>query len=93
MSRSQAGKPIADHHPAMALLTEARFAAHAPEEVARGKDVVFLALEHGDSSKIMGALIDSGSRWSVFGGYLLGAALMLAAALIAARWSVAAERK
>jgi N-acetyl-gamma-glutamyl-phosphate reductase common form len=59
-SRSQAGTPIADHHPAMALLTDARFAAHAPEEVARGKDVVFLALEHGDSSTIMGSLIDSG---------------------------------
>lgn len=59
-SRSQAGKPIADQHPAMGLLTDARFAAHAPEDAARGKDVVFLALEHGDSSKIMGSLIDSG---------------------------------
>jgi MFS family permease len=42
---------------------------------------------------LFGALIDTGSRWSVFGGYLLGAVLMLAAALIAARWDVAAERK
>ncbi|TMJ79373.1 MAG: MFS transporter, partial [Alphaproteobacteria bacterium] len=40
-----------------------------------------------------GALIDTGSRWSVFGGYLLGSVLMLAAALIAARFAVAAERK
>jgi MFS family permease len=40
-----------------------------------------------------GALIDTGSRWSVFGGYLLGSVLMLAAALIAARFGVAAERK
>ena len=59
-SRSQAGKPIADEHPAMALLTDARFAAHAPADVARGKDVVFLALEHGESSRIMGTLIDAG---------------------------------
>ena len=59
-SRSQTGMPIADLHPAMALLTDARFSAHAPEEAARGKDVVFLALDHGDSSAIMGALIDSG---------------------------------
>ncbi len=59
-SRSLAGTPIAEHHPAMALLTDARFAAHAPAEAARGKDVVFLALEHGDSSKLMGSLIDSG---------------------------------
>jgi MFS family permease len=42
---------------------------------------------------LFGALIDGGSRWSVFVGYLLGAVLMLAAALIAACWGVAAERK
>ena len=42
---------------------------------------------------LFGALIDTGSRWSVFGGYLIGAVLMLAAALVAARWGVAAERK
>lgn len=59
-SRSQAGKSIGDVHPAMALLTDARFSADTPAEAARGKDVVFLALEHGESSKIMGALIDSG---------------------------------
>ena len=40
-----------------------------------------------------GALIDTGSRWSVFAGYLVGSVLMLAAALIAARFGVAAERK
>jgi MFS family permease len=42
---------------------------------------------------VFGALIDTGSRWSLFGGYLVGSVLMLAAALIAARWGVAAERK
>jgi MFS family permease len=42
---------------------------------------------------LFGMLIDTGSRWSVFGGYLIGAALMLAAALVAARYAVAAERK
>src|SRR5262249_27436371 len=35
----------------------------------------------------------TGSRWSVFGGDLLGSGLMLAAALIAARFGVAAGRK
>lgn len=59
-SRSQAGKPIADLHPALALLTDARFAAHAPGEVSRGQDVVFLALDHGDSAKFMGEIIDAG---------------------------------
>jgi MFS family permease len=42
---------------------------------------------------LLGALIDTGSRSSVFGGYLLGATLMIVAALIAARYCVAAERK
>ncbi len=42
---------------------------------------------------LFGALIDTGSRWSVFAGYLFGAALMLMAALVAARFGVAAERK
>lgn len=42
---------------------------------------------------LFGALIDTGSRVSVAWGYLLGAALMLAAAIIAARFGVAAERK
>ena len=59
-SRSQAGKPIADLHPALALLTDARFAAHAPADVAQGKDVVFLALEHGESGRVMGDVIDAG---------------------------------
>jgi MFS family permease len=42
---------------------------------------------------LFGALIDTGSRMSLFAGYLLGAGLMLAAAIIAARYGVAAERK
>ena len=39
-----------------------------------------------------GMLIDSGSRSSVFGGYAAGAALMLLAAVVAARYAVNAER-
>lgn len=42
---------------------------------------------------LFGVLIETGSRGQVFAGYLLGAALMIAAAFVAARWSVAAERK
>ncbi len=42
---------------------------------------------------LFGALIETGSRMSVFGGYLGGAVLMLIAAGVAARWAVAAERK
>src|SRR5712671_6224696 len=42
---------------------------------------------------LFGALIDTGSRSSVFAGYLFGAALMVAAAVVAARYAVAAERK
>ncbi|MGH7658887.1 MAG: N-acetyl-gamma-glutamyl-phosphate reductase, partial [Gemmatimonadales bacterium] len=59
-SRSQAGKPIASVHPGLAELTEARFAGTSPGEVARGKDVVFLALEHGESSRVADAVFEAG---------------------------------
>ncbi len=59
-SRSQAGKPIGEVHPALAVLTDARFSGAAPAEAARGRDVVFLALEHGESSKVASAIIDAG---------------------------------
>jgi MFS family permease len=42
---------------------------------------------------LFGVLIDTGSRVSVFGGYLLGALLMVLAGVVAWRWGVAAERK
>jgi MFS family permease len=42
---------------------------------------------------LFGALIDTGSRWSMFAGYLVGSVLMLAAAFVAARYGVAAERR
>src|SRR5712672_3655173 len=42
---------------------------------------------------LFGALIDTGSRSSVFAGYLLGSALMIAAAVIAWRYCIAAERR
>jgi MFS family permease len=42
---------------------------------------------------LFGMLIDTGSRASLFMGYLLGSVLMIAAALIALRWGIAAERR
>jgi MFS family permease len=42
---------------------------------------------------LFGILIDTGSRDSVFGGYLLGASLMIAAAIVQLRWGISAERK
>jgi len=42
---------------------------------------------------LFGALIDTGSRNSVFAGYLLGSALMIVAAFVAWRYAVSAERK
>jgi MFS family permease len=42
---------------------------------------------------LFGALIDTGSRSSVFAGYLLGSGLMIAAAVIAWRYVIAAERR
>ena len=60
VSRSQAGKPIADVHPGLALLSDARFSGATGGEAAKGADVVFLALEHGQSSELMGEVIDAG---------------------------------
>jgi MFS family permease len=42
---------------------------------------------------LFGALVDTGSRNSVFAGYLLGSGLMVAAAAIAWRYCIAAERR
>lgn len=42
---------------------------------------------------LFGILIDTGSRGSVFAGYLFGAALMLGAAFVAARFAIKAERR
>jgi MFS family permease len=42
---------------------------------------------------LFGALIDTGSRASLFGGYLLAAVLMVAAAVVALRYGIPAERK
>jgi MFS family permease len=42
---------------------------------------------------LFGALIQTGSRLSVYGGYLVGAALMIAAAVVAGVWAFPAERK
>jgi MFS family permease len=42
---------------------------------------------------LFGALVDTGSRGSVFAGYLLGSGLMVAAAAIAWRYCIAAERR
>jgi len=42
---------------------------------------------------LFGALIASGDRLQVFEGYAVGAVLVLAAAAIALRWGVDAERK
>lgn len=58
-SRSQAGRPVADVHPALASLTEARFAGLTAGEAVRGRDVVFLTLEHGESSKLAGEVFDA----------------------------------
>jgi N-acetyl-gamma-glutamyl-phosphate/LysW-gamma-L-alpha-aminoadipyl-6-phosphate reductase len=59
-SRSQAGKPIADTHPALATLSDARFSGQGAGEVARGRDVVFLCLEHGESARVAGEVLDAG---------------------------------
>ncbi|WP_186294190.1 MFS transporter [Bradyrhizobium guangdongense] len=68
-----------------------------PLEVRALAIAVFYAIGTGIGGVVgpalFGALIDTGSRTSVFAGYLLGSVLMIAAALVAWRYAVAAERK
>ncbi len=59
-SRSRAGEPIGAAHPALAPLTAARFAGTTPAEAAREKDVVFLCLEHGESSRVAAGIFEAG---------------------------------
>ena len=59
-SRSQAGRAIGEVHPALAGVTGARFAGSTAGETARGRDVVFLSLEHGESSKVAGEVFAAG---------------------------------
>jgi LysW-gamma-L-alpha-aminoadipyl-6-phosphate/LysW-L-glutamyl-5-phosphate reductase len=53
-SRSRGGSAIAEAHPALATVTDARFSDASAGEIARGRDVVFLCLEHGESSRVAG---------------------------------------
>ncbi len=59
-SRSQAGKPVGGAHPALAAVSDARFSGATPGEASRGRDVVFLCLEHGESSRVAGEVFDAG---------------------------------
>jgi N-acetyl-gamma-glutamyl-phosphate reductase common form len=52
VSRSQAGRALADVHPALAASGDATFSDLPPGDAARGRDAVFLALEHGESSRL-----------------------------------------
>jgi LysW-gamma-L-alpha-aminoadipyl-6-phosphate/LysW-L-glutamyl-5-phosphate reductase len=56
-SRSRGGAPVAETHPALATITDARFSTAEPGEIARGRDAVFLCLEHGESSRIAGDVL------------------------------------
>ena len=60
VSRSQAGRPIADSHPALATLDLGAFSDAAPRAAAQGRDVVFLALEHGESSRQAAEIFSAG---------------------------------
>src|ERR1700731_4991 len=68
-----------------------------PLEVRALASALFYAIGTGIGGvagpALFGALIDTGSRGSVFLGYLFGSFLMIAAAAIAWRYAVAAERR
>jgi N-acetyl-gamma-glutamyl-phosphate/LysW-gamma-L-alpha-aminoadipyl-6-phosphate reductase len=59
VSRSQAGKSVGDVHPGLAGVTDLAFSAVEPDRAAADADVIFLALEHGESSRIAAELFQS----------------------------------
>ena len=59
-SRSRGGTAIAAAHPALATVTGAQFSSAGAGEIARGRDVVFLCLEHGESSRLAAEVFASG---------------------------------
>jgi len=59
-SRSQAGKAIGEIHPALASISDARFSGATAGEISVGRDVVYLCLEHGESSRLAGEVFDAG---------------------------------
>jgi [amino group carrier protein]-6-phospho-L-2-aminoadipate/5-phospho-L-glutamate reductase len=61
-SRSQAGMRVGEVHPALAAVSDATFSNASPAEAAARRDVVFLALEHGESSRIAAEVLNSGAR-------------------------------
>ena len=68
-----------------------------PIEIRALTIAIFYALGTGlggvAAPYVFGKLIESGSRQSVFAGYVFAAALMFAASAVAARFAVPAERK
>jgi MFS family permease len=68
-----------------------------PLEICALTIAVFYAIGTGlggiSGPLVFGALIETGSRSQVLIGYLIGAALMIAAAVVQAIWGTAAERK
>jgi MFS family permease len=68
-----------------------------PLEVRALAIAIFYAIGTGIGGVVgpalFGALIDTGSRNSVFAGYLLGSFLMIAASLVAWRFCISAERR
>ena len=61
-SRSQAGKRLGEVHPQLAALSDDTFQALAPADAARKAEVVFLALEHGESGKVAPELLALGPK-------------------------------
>ena len=61
-SRSQAGKKLGEIHPQLTHLTDATFQSLSPVEAAQGAEVVFLALEHGESGRIAADLLALGPK-------------------------------
>ncbi len=93
VSRSQSGRLLADVHPALAACGDATFLDATPGDAARGRDAVFLALEHGESSRLAeeifaadpGLVVDLAADFRVGSHFAYGLADVCGASLQGAR--------
>lgn len=56
VSRSRAGRPYTEAHPALAGI-DGTFASMTPYEAASGRDVVFLCLDHGEAQGVVDGIV------------------------------------
>jgi N-acetyl-gamma-glutamyl-phosphate reductase len=62
ISRSNDGRPVSELYPSLLGKVDKCFSNDSFEEIAKGSDIVFLALPHGESAVMAGKFFDAGIK-------------------------------